>query len=72
MAAGSPDEGGPNSAKPNGGTNSPFRGALIPAERTAEIGRCLQAQHPVLLKEPLPDALAALILRLQEREGGAT
>ena len=72
MAADTPDEGGPDTAKPNGGTNSPFRGALTPADLTAEIGRCLQAHHPVPLKEPLPEELAALIRRLQKREGRAS
>jgi hypothetical protein len=71
MAADTPDEGGPDSPKPNGGANNPFRGSLTPAELTAEIGRWLQAQHPVS-KEPLPDNLAALIRRLQERADGAS
>jgi hypothetical protein len=72
MAADTPDEGGPDAAKPNGGANSPFRGALTPAELTAEIGRWLQSQHPVPLREPLPEELASLIRRLQERDGGAS
>jgi len=70
MAADTPDEGGPDAAKPNGGANSPFRGALTPAELTTEIRRWLQSQHPVLLQEPLPEELASLIRRLQEQEGG--
>jgi len=70
MAADTPDEGGPDAAKPNGGANSPFRGALTPAELTTEIGRWLQSQHPVPLQEPLPEELASLIRRVQEREGG--
>jgi hypothetical protein len=71
MAADIPDEREPDAEKPNGGANNPFRGSLIPAELTAEIGRWLQSQHPVPLQEPLPEELASLIRRLQEREGGA-
>jgi hypothetical protein len=71
MAADTSDDGRPDSPKPNGGANNPFRGSLAPAELTAEIGRWLQSQHPVPLQEPLPEELASLIRRLQEREGGA-
>ena len=48
MAAAMPDNGEPDAAKPNSplGLDSPFRGSLMPAELTAEIGRRLQAQHP--------------------------
>jgi hypothetical protein len=71
MAADTSAEGGPDSPEPNGGANNPFRGSLTSAELTAEIGHWLQAQHPVS-KEPLPDNLAALIRRLQERADGAS
>ena len=34
----------------------------------AQIGRILELQYQQTLREPLPDALAALVCRLQDRE----
>src|SRR5215207_1406287 len=48
MAADTPDEGGPDAAKPNGGANSLFRGALTPAE--------LNSRDRALAPVPAPGA----------------
>ena len=73
MAAATPDNSEPDAAQANSplGLNSPFRGSLMPAELTAEIGCRLQTQHPVPLHEPRPEELASLIERLWEREDRA-
>jgi hypothetical protein len=49
------------------GSNSPFSGSQRHAKLTAEIGRCLQGRTRASLKEPLPQALAALVQQLKEQ-----
>lgn len=72
MAADTPDNGVPDAGQPSSllGTKNPFRESLTPAELAAELGRCLQVQHPVALEEALPDELASLVRRLSERNDG--
>jgi hypothetical protein len=74
MAADTPDGSKPDIGKTGSplGTNNPYRGSLTPAELAAEVGRWLQAQHPVSLQEALPEELASLVSQLGEREDGKT
>jgi hypothetical protein len=71
MAADTPREEEPDSMQGKGyaTANSPFSGSLLPAEIAAEIGRCLQARYQPIPEEPLPENLAALVRKLQERQG---
>jgi hypothetical protein len=53
-----------------GGANSPFTGSLTNTQLADEVGRCLQSWSQAVLSEPLPEDLAALVRKLEERESG--
>jgi hypothetical protein len=53
-----------------GGANSPFNGSLTNTQLAVEVGRSLRSWSQAALSEPLPDDLAVLVRKLEERESG--
>jgi hypothetical protein len=54
------------------GVNSPFTGSLTSTQLADEEGRCLHSWSQAILSEPLPEDLAALVRKLEERESGTS